>query len=170
MRTEYNNKVVSGVGIVILLLVMWALLTINIGDPWLEHHYGNTTWISAAARNYRLYGAAKLGYMVVINRGPASPSEFDYYPDHPPMIVWSIALAGIPFGQYEAVARWLSASFTLVSIAALYTASRRLFDGKRALLVASLYGLTPMVAYYGRMPSHEVIMLCFTLVVNHTGT
>jgi 4-amino-4-deoxy-L-arabinose transferase-like glycosyltransferase len=151
--------------IVILLLLMWALLMINLGRPWLGHHDANGVWISSAVRNYHLYGPREVGFLVTTNRAPVdNPDELDYYIHHPPLIVWSVALAGIPFGQSEAAARWLAASATLISLAAFYVAARRLAGNRYALLCVALYGLTPMIAYFGRMPNHEPLALAFIML------
>ena len=73
----------------LILLVAWALLTVRLDAPWFGIAEENGAWISAAVRNYRLYGADNLWLMQVLNAGPATPETCHYYVHHPPLVVWS---------------------------------------------------------------------------------
>ena len=121
-------------------------------------------------RNYALYGADELGYLQVVNRGPADEDTFYYYVHHPPLIVWSATIFTEIFGgyadgrPYEAVVRLVSVYATMISIAAFYVIARRLFKHpRRALWTTALYAFTPMILYFGRMPNHEPLALGFIL-------
>ena len=149
----------------LILLVAWALLTVRLDAPWFGIAEENGAWISAAVRNYRLYGADNLWLMQVLNAGPATPETYHYYVHHPPLVVWSVGLAEAVFGFHEAVARWVMASATLISIAALYALARRLYDHRRAWWAMAFYAFTPMVLYFGRIPDHEPPTLAIVLLL-----
>ena len=156
-------------GAVIVLLLLWALLTIRLNSPWVGHLDGNGTWISSVARNFELYGADELGYLQLYNPGPATPETYNFYINHPPLITWSVTLAGQLFGQeadgapMELSARLVSAYSTMISLAAFFVIGRRIFGLRVAHWALIFYAVTPMIAYYGRMPNHEppALMLLF---------
>lgn len=151
-------------GIIILLLVMWGLLTIRIGAPWFGHHDTNGVVFMTTARNYHLYGASELRFLQLLNYEiPAKPENYNFYLHHPPMISWLLGLAGVPFTLTEASSRWVIISATMVSLASLYVLARRLLGQKGAILVVMLYGFTPMIAYFGRMPNHEPLAMGFLM-------
>jgi hypothetical protein len=151
-------------GIITLLLIMWGLLTVQIGVPWFGHHDANGVEFMTMARNYELYGAPELGFLQLRNYEiPAEPENYNFYLHHPPMISWVLGLAGVPFSLTEASSRWAMICATMISISALYVLARRLLGKKRALLVVMLYGLTPMIAYFGRMPNHEPLVMGFLM-------
>jgi 4-amino-4-deoxy-L-arabinose transferase-like glycosyltransferase len=154
-----------------LLLITWAVLLIRLNAPWFGLYDENGAWISIAVRNYRLYGASHLAFLQTLNTGPvidpATPDVFLYYNHHPPLIVWTIALASQVFGFHEATARWVAAALTLISVAAIYALARRLGSrsGRRAIWVAALYALSPAMLYFGRMPDHECLALAIGLLL-----
>lgn len=151
-------------GMIALLLVMWGLLTIRIGAPWFGHHDTNGVVFMTTARNYSLYGASELGFLQLLNYEiPAKPEDYNFYLHHPPMISWLLALAGVPFMLTEASSRWVIVCATMISLASLYVLSRRLLGQKRAMLVMILYCFTPMIAYFGRMPNHEPLLMAFLM-------
>lgn len=151
-------------GIVIVLLIMWGLLTIRIDAPWFGHHDANGVEFMTMARNYALYGAPELGFLQLRNYEiPARPENYHFYFRHPPMISWVLGLAGVPFMLTEASSRFVMICATMISIASLYVLSRRLLGQRRALFVVILYGITPMIAYFGRMPNHEPLVMGFLM-------
>lgn len=156
---------------VMILLVIWLLLTIRIDVPWFGHHDENGAVFSAAARNLVLYDASEHHYLQLFNLGPVEdPDDFRWYVHHPPLITWSLYASGTLFGRLpdggplEMAARWVPAAATLVSLAAFYVVCRRLFNQQWAWRCALLYGLTPMIAYFGRMPNHEPLALAFLML------
>ncbi|MEZ4671375.1 MAG: glycosyltransferase family 39 protein [Anaerolineae bacterium] len=147
----------------LLLLVLWALLTLFINSPWFGHHDANGVWLGAAARNLRLYGPAQITLVPLLNRAPVPPDIANYYVNHPPLIVWVTALAQTVFGDYEMSMRLVSIFSTMVSVAAFYVMCRRLYGDRHGLVCTALYALTPMIAYFGRMPNHEPLALAFIM-------
>jgi 4-amino-4-deoxy-L-arabinose transferase-like glycosyltransferase len=155
--------------ITLLLLIVFALLTIRLDTRWTGHHDENGLWISSAIRSYELYGAAEVNYLQVTNAGPAAPETYRYYVHHPPLIVWSGALLSQLTGYagadrpHEAVVRLVAVYATMIHLAAFYVVVRRLYNPRWALWVTALYTLTPMILYFGRMPNHEPLALAFIM-------
>ncbi|MFW5771852.1 MAG: ArnT family glycosyltransferase [Phototrophicaceae bacterium] len=154
--------------LVAFLLLMWALLMVRLDSPWFSHHDENGAWITSGARNFETYGWSTLNYIPVLKNSPLDlerPGEdFTYYVHHPPLIVYAVTWARGLFGQTEMSTRLVPAFSTLVSLAALFVIGRRLYGERRALWLLPLYGLTPMIAYFGRMPNHEPLALPFILI------
>lgn len=157
-------------GVVVILLLMWALLLVRLNAPWVGHHDGNGTWISAVARNYAIYGASELGYLQLYNPGPATPETYRFYLNHPPLITWTVTVFGQVFGQepdgapMEMAARLVSIFSTMIGMSAFFVIGRRAFGECVALWALALYALTPMIAYFGRMPNHEPLALLFLYI------
>ncbi|MCL4252231.1 MAG: glycosyltransferase family 39 protein, partial [Anaerolineae bacterium] len=149
--------------VVLVLFIGWALLTRNLTIPWFGHHDANGVWVSAGVLNWHRYGFDTLRGMIIINYAPATSDTFAYYPNHPPLTVWSIGLTSVLAGvtSTELIGRWTMACFTLISMAGVYIFTRRIADKHTALIAMLIYILTPMVAYYGRMPNHEAPALAF---------
>ncbi|MDQ7026486.1 MAG: glycosyltransferase family 39 protein [Anaerolineae bacterium] len=159
--------------IVVILLGIFALLAVRINVGWYGHHDENGRWISTAIRNYALYGADELGYLITTTPGPANPATLRYYVNHPPLIVWTAWLSSEIFGYYESgmpypdawpkeiSVRLVSIFATMISLSAFYVLCRRLLNPHLALLALIFYGFTPMIAYFGRMPNHEPLALPF---------
>ncbi|HEX2620089.1 MAG TPA: glycosyltransferase family 39 protein, partial [Phototrophicaceae bacterium] len=93
-----------------------------------------------------------------------SAGEPHFYTHHPPLIVWLSAISATGLGLHEMALRFVVASLTLVSVAAFYVMVRRLLDPNRAIIAASLYALTPMTLYFGRMPNHEPLALAVGMI------
>lgn len=150
---------------------MWGILTIRLDALWFGHHDENGRWISTAARNYALYGADELNYLVTVTSHPATLEQQERYVNHPPLIVWFVSLAADAFGRYdeespfvtgspyESSARFVPIAATIISLCALFVLVRRLFNVRIAWITLILYCFTPMTMYFGRMPNHEPLAL-----------
>lgn len=168
---SFNSKYPYLPRLILLLIFVWGILTIRLDAPWFGHHDENGRWISTAVRNYALYGAAHLKYLVTVTASPSSQENLEVYINHPPLIVWFVNLAADVFGRYhnhplivtgspyESSARFVPIAATLVSICAFYIMVRRLFGLRLAWLASLLYSLTPMTLYFGRMVNHEALAL-----------
>lgn len=164
------------VPVVIILLVMWGLLTLRMDALWFGHHEENGRWISTAARNYVIYGADNLNYLVTTTPYPTDETEVYRYVHHPPLVVWFVSLSSDIFGRYdeaspyvvgtpyEFAARIVTIFSTMVSLAAFFVIVRRLYTPRIALLALLLYTFTPMIAYFGRMVNHEPLALAFLYI------
>jgi 4-amino-4-deoxy-L-arabinose transferase-like glycosyltransferase len=149
---------------ILVLAVMWALLLLYVGMPWLGHHDANGVWLGSAARNLIIYGPAQIGLVPLLSRAPIPPDLPNYYVHHPPLIVWVTAGFDLLFGMGEMSARLVSIFATLISIAAFYVMCRRLYEPASGLVCAILYAFTPMIIYFGRMPDHEPMSLAFLML------
>jgi 4-amino-4-deoxy-L-arabinose transferase-like glycosyltransferase len=159
--------------LIILLLTIWGILTLRVDASWFEHHGDNGRWISTGARNYVLYGASELRYLVTTDPAPTAINDLEYYVHHPPLIVWLVSLSSDIFGRYnddsqfiagtpyELSARLIPIFATMISLCAFYVIVRRLFGSRLAFLALVLYSFTPMTMYFGRMVNHEPLALAF---------
>ncbi len=148
--------------VLIVLLLAWALLTIRIGAQWFGHQEANGAWFSVATRNWQLHGFFQLGG--IIDTNPDLLGSVEPYTHHPPIAVWLAAFPALIVGYNETLLRFVMASCTLIGIAALYALARRLAGRSFALWSAAAYALTPMLAYFGRMPDHEAPAIMFGLL------
>lgn len=140
--------------LVALLLVIWALMSLQFGTRWYGPHDSTRIWVHAAVENYERYGISQIGLLVVRDIGPANPPDFKYYTHHPAMIVWLPAALTQVLGNSESAVRFGFMAITLLSVVLLYVLVRRLFrDERLAWWAAAFYGLVPMIAYFGAMPS-----------------
>lgn len=148
--------------LIFILLVAWGFLTLNIANQWVGHQDANGAWISLAVRNYHWHGFFALNGM--IDQNPEIVGVSSPYLHHPPLAVWLFALPTIFAGYDEAVIRFGAASCTLIGGAALFVLARRLAGQRFALWSTAFYLLTPMTAYFGRMPDHEAPALMFVIL------
>jgi len=154
--------------IVAVLLGAWGLLSWRIGDPWVGHQDENGAWISTAVRNYTRYGFASLKGIVVLNTEVVlSESNLQPYVHHPPLAVWwsgALMLLNQEPTYHESLIRFMTASATLMGIAALYAIGRRILAHRGAVWSVVVYALAPVVAYFGRMPDHEALAMLLVLL------
>jgi hypothetical protein len=148
--------------LLLILLCAWALLTLRIGSAWFGHQDANGAWISVAVRNYQLHGFFLLGGS--IDRNTDLTGGVVAYTHHPPLMVWLSALPALLVGYDETLIRWVAACCTMLGASALYVLARRLNGTRFAMWGAAFYLLTPMTAYFGRMPDHEAPALMFVLL------
>lgn len=148
--------------IIAVLLIAWALLMFRVGSEWFGHQENNGAWISVAVRNYQQHGFFELGGIVDLNTHPLG--ETIPYTHHPPIAVWLAAFPVLLAGYDEAMIRFGAAACTLIGGAAFYALARQLSGRKAALWSMIFYLLTPMMAYFGRMPDHEAPALLFVLL------
>lgn len=134
---------------VFFLIILFSLLilTQNLSKPFIGHHDWNGVFYSQIARNYFDFGliATKLGQMT----GPNS-----FYTHYPPLFPLILATAFKFFGQQDIVARLVPVLFTSASVALLYLISRS--------WVVVVVVLTPMLRYFGKMPSQEALIMFFS--------
>ncbi|MBC7870666.1 MAG: glycosyltransferase family 39 protein [Chitinophagaceae bacterium] len=149
----------SYVLLVSIFLSIWFVLLIRVDAPWFGIQEASRIWVAAAGRNYTLYGLENTGLMVIRNTAPTTPDQFEYYPRHPPLMVWMGALSTHLFGDDELSIRYTFAAITLISAAAFYVLIRRLYKVRVATWAMGFYAFTPMVAYYGRVPGHDQLGL-----------
>lgn len=161
--------------ITIFFVLMFAILTININAPFYGHHEPNGVWIGTSLRNWNWYGVIELGGIPATTAEPVAESDDLYrYVHHPPLMVWLTYGMSKLLGEKpdamprELTLRIVSVFSTMLTLSVLYIITRRLIGVRWAMLTTALYSLTPMIAYFGRMPNHEplamVFIYCFVAV------
>ena len=140
--------------IVLLLLIVWLIMSLQFSNRWYGAHDSTRVWVASSIRNYQLYGIERNTLLMSRDVAPTPPEERLHYTHHPSMIVWLPALITEVIGFYEGGVRLVYMGITLFSVALLYKLVQRLFHNEHlAFWTAAFYGLTPMIAYFGAMPS-----------------
>jgi 4-amino-4-deoxy-L-arabinose transferase-like glycosyltransferase len=150
--------------IVILLLFAWFLLTLNVDAGWFGHHDSSGAMLHIMARNYRYYSAAKIGFMPVTNYAPTTPDNYQYHTHHPFLTAWTMGAAAGLFGMEEITFRFAAACATMIAVVAFFVLCRRLYGTRWAWWSAVFLVLTPMVAYFGRMPHYAPFALMYLML------
>jgi len=117
------------------------------------------------ARNYLKFGylATKLGQ--VIDYGWAKPgSNFTYRIDHPPLLPLLISVSFRLFGIREWSARLIPVLSSLIIPLLTFILARKWLGKKTALLASLFLVLTPMYAYYSRLPAQHILASSFSLL------
>ncbi len=134
---------------VLFLIILFSLLVLthNLAKPFIGHHDWNGVFYSQIAGNYLDFGllTTKLGQMT----GPDS-----FYTHYPPLFPLILAAAFKFFGQQDIVTRLVPVIFTSASIGLLYLISHS--------WVVVIVVLTPMLRYFGQMPSQEALIVFFS--------
>lgn len=146
---------------VLLLLIAWAFLLINVGEPF----YGRGAYSAAGklvtVRNYQLYGAPAVGLLQVRNPVPTTPDDFNYYNRWPPLGVWLTALGSVPLGLNDVSGRVITAFFMLFAIAGFYPLARQLLPERMAWWATVFFALAPITLYYGQIPGYDTWAMPF---------
>lgn len=157
--------------VIVLLLIAWGLLTIRIDAPWFGHHDWHGTRMQATVENYYRYDAADVKFLQVRNVEPTSPGNFYTYINHPPMVAWGVALVSLPIGVSELSVRFAAISVTMLGLAAFYALNRLHANARQAKYALALLMVTPIMAYYGRLPEYVTmsvpLILMYALIVSH---
>ena len=135
--------------IVIIIFTSLLVLTHNINKPFYGHHDWNGVFYSGIARNYLRFGliGTKLGQMT-------TPGSF--YTHYPPLFTLILAAVFKIFGLKDLVARLVPVILTIAGLLVFYKISR-------SRIVFAL-ALTPMLRYFGQMPSQEPLIIFLTLL------
>lgn len=150
--------------LVVLLVVIWGLLIIRLGAPWFGVQEAARIWVLAGVRNYDLYGLEATGGMVIRDLGPADTTDFAYYTHHPPTIIWYPYAMSQLSGFNDLSVRYVFVAATMIAVAAFYVFVRRLYGERMAWWATAFYGLVPMMAYYGRVPNHDLLGMAVAMI------
>lgn len=133
----------------IILIALGFILTDHLTKPFIGHHDWNGVFYSQIARNYLRFGLleTKLGQMT----GPGS-----FYTHYPPLFPLSLAAAFKVFGVSDLVSRLVPVGLTIAGLMLLYRIS--------SSWVIVAVALTPMLRYFGKMPSQEPLIIFLTLL------
>jgi len=133
----------------IILILLALILTDHLAKPFIGHHDWNGVFYSQIARNYLRFGLleTKLGQLT----GPDS-----FYTHYPPLFPLTLAAAFKVFGISDLVSRLVPVGLTIAGLLVLYRIS--------SSWVVIAVALTPMLRYFGQMPSQEPLIIFLTLL------
>lgn len=144
-----------------------ALLLVRVSDPWRYPNDDNGAWFSAVARSHLQAGlGATRGQDFFTSR---ETGELVPYLHHPPLPGLILAAAfRLTGSETPATARLTFALLHLATFALIAVLAARIWDparqGRHYLLALAVAAATPMSAFYGKMPNHEVPGLLFFLL------
>ena len=140
---------IAKLGRLIILILLALILTDHLAKPFIGHHDWNGVFYSQIARNYLRFGLleTKLGQLT----GPNS-----FYTHYPPLFPLTLAAAFKVFGISDLVSRLVPVGLTIAGLLVLYRIS--------SSWVVIAVALTPMLRYFGQMPSQEPLIIFLTLL------
>lgn len=142
--------------LIILLIVIWGLWAIRMGQPYYTKEDASRVWMPAAVRNYDWYGIEEIGLSVTRNSARIDDSsQLTYYHNHPPLSIWLPALFSKFAGFNELSIRFLFPAAMMIAASAFYVVVRRLSDSNLAFWSVLFFGLNPMISYYETSYGHD---------------
>lgn len=155
-------------GIIVVIVLHLALVSINIRQPWVGADAFNGAFWSNVAHNYVKYGFAQTKFGQVTNYEYEIVKDnagFKYYQNHPPLWPWILGVAFKVLGEGESRARLVSIIFSVAGVFLLYRLLDGLYGRAAALIASFLYATLPVTAFYGHHPNHEPLTVAFILAV-----
>lgn len=150
--------------LIIILIFASILFSKGLDKPFIGHHDYNGAWHGIAAKNFVRYGLFKTGFVSVLNSDYTEPENFQFYTHYPPLVPIFLYLGFKIFGISELSIRLVSVIFTLATITLIYLTGLKFFSQKVGILAAGFSSLLPIVIYFGKIPTHDLFNLPFTLV------
>ena len=147
----------------LVVLVSGFVLARNVNKPFYGHHDWNGVFYGNIARNYQRYGFLKTKLGQVTSIDFQSVDKFNYYTHYPPLFPIILAVSYWIFGVSEATARLVPILFTTASMVLIYHLGRKLKFSTLSAIASLVVVFTPMVRYFGKMPSQEAPMIFLTL-------
>lgn len=162
-----ESRLVLPVGLFILILYTFGLLSIGLTSDWHLIHEDNGAMHTTLALSHLKLGLVKTGaHDVFFN---PSTGEATVYGHHPPLtaliLAGAFALTGSDSPQ---VARMVPILFHIGSICLLVVLLSRFFSRGTALFGGFLMATLPMSAYFGRMVNYEPLCL-FAILIQLIG-
>jgi 4-amino-4-deoxy-L-arabinose transferase-like glycosyltransferase len=168
MMTSNNKLVSKRVGV--LLMVLWGIWTLRLGDPFFGVQDGFRTWMPAAVRNFDIYDYEEVGLSIVRDRYVRNIEDLYVYSHHPPLSVWIPALFSKVAGFNEVALRYTFPAVMMFGAAACDILVRRLYDERVAFWALLFFGITPFIAYYQTSYGHDpygfMSLLLFAAILN----
>jgi 4-amino-4-deoxy-L-arabinose transferase-like glycosyltransferase len=154
--------------VLIPILILAAILCCyRIAEPgWEELPQGYTlSEYLIVARNYLKFGYFATKFGQVIDYGWTKPEgNFTYRVDHPPLFTLLISLSFRLFGTHEWSVRLIPVLSSLLILLLVFILAREWGGKKTALLASFFLVLTPMHAYYSRLPAMHFLATFFSLL------
>ena len=178
--TDSEKRILEYLAFALILILATVLSCYRIAEPaWDGTHYGSSLhgvsldgwhgftlyeW-DEVARNYLKFGylATKLGQ--VRGHGWVQPeSGFNYRVDHPPLPPLLVSVSFRLFGIHEWSVRLIPVLSSLLMPILVFILMSK-WGGNKAALLASLFlVLTPMYAYYSKLPTSHIPTSSFSLL------
>jgi len=154
--------------IFILLLLAGFIFTKDVKKPFYGHHDWNGVQYANIARNFVRYGFlnTKLGQIEssgLIKKDNNNNYIYNYNTHHPSLLPILISFSFKIFGIHEWPARLVSIFFSLGTILGLYFLGRFLFSRTIGFFIAVFATVPSMMVYFGKMPVHEPLILCWSV-------
>ena len=158
-------------------LLLAALLSIEIGAPWLYIHDDNGAWTQAVATAHLRAGLQRTrGQDFFMRRADGGLTP---YLHHPPLYPLLEAAAYRTTGSSGPLTtRAVPALFHLLGLAGVFVLARRLFPSRPGVRLGALclYAVVPMSAFFGKVAFNEPVglalavwALVFTLLFRATS-
>lgn len=158
------NRLTKALVYLVILLVSGWILSRNLNKPFYGHHDWNGVFYGNIARNYLRYGFLKTKFGQVTNSGIQPVDQFNYYTHYPVLFPVLLSLNYRLLGISEFSTRLMPIVFSLGSILLLYHLAQKLKFSLLASLATTTIVFTPMVRYFGKMPTQEAMMVFFSLL------
>ena len=154
---------VNKLHILFLSLLVFALLSYKLTQPFWGHHEFNGVFYGMIAKNYLRYGILQTRGAQVTNLSPTTPSQWSFHTNHPATFPLLLSLFFALFGPYEYVSRLISIVASIVAVVVLGRLISSIFQTPLSWLAAVLILFSPLFLYYGSLPVFEPIL--FPVVV-----
>jgi len=164
------TKIASYIEYFILGLILLASIVISsyrLDEPGWEEppHSFVLTGNSLFAQSYSKFGYLTTKLCPVEDYGWDKPKGgFNYYVNHPPLLPLLLSLSFQLFGVHAWSARLIPAICSAGILVLVFLLGRKLATRRVALLASLFLVMTPMHAYYSRIPDCFVLALFFSLL------
>ena len=161
---KLNSFIKNHYFLFLILIFASIILSINLDKPFIGHHDYNGAWHSTASRNLVRYGLVNTRFASVLNADYTARGDFQYFTHYPPLLPILIYTSFSIFGVSELSARLIPLIFSLMTILLIYQICLRFFNPRVAILSAALSSVLPIVVYFGKIPTHDLITIPFVLL------
>lgn len=128
-----------------ILLFAFFGLSLKIDKPFVGIHDWNGAYFGLTSRHFT----------------PLSSWGTSHYTPFLEAYFWIVSRI---FGIKEIVLRFSVVFLSLLSLIYLYRIIAMIFSSKTALIAIFFVVLTPMFLYYGKLPDHDPVVLCFVII------
>ena len=140
------------------------LLLVNLNGLWVDHFGVNGALYSQYARVIARHGFdTTMGYCY-LSSGPQFDATAPVYANHPPGLIWGLAVMFKIFGSSEGVARLFVISFSLFAAASVAYMMYSFYGSRTAVAIFPVLAASPSFTYFGRMVNFEPVLIAVTVI------
>ena len=155
---------------VLALLIRLDRFTERWSDYFALNGWSHMGWAGAfystIGRNYLRYGLLTWLGPTVTTGLPLS-NQLAFYPNHPPLLGWLIAISFTVFGMHEWATRLVPLGFSLSGLLLFYALVTRYFSTHVSLIAMLIMAVVPMAAYYlGSFPDVQGPHVLFFMLLS----